>query len=285
MPRKNPLGTPCCEEGCSESRAVTSSGVVLNRCRPHHTAYRRGCNRVFRGNHPEFSSVQSKKSRERHPDRKKAWDHRYYENNKERVTEVNKQWAIAHPESARAAGRKWRADHRQEKNEREKIRKAAIRLAQGITPRVIKPRPPKQEPRPPVTPEQTRERERAWYEANREHVSEKSRQWKRDNRAKVREHNRKRREADGPPYVRMDPWSTDCQICGKWIDPSRKHLNHHPDPMGPSEDHEPPMHWARNHPEYTGPYILRPAHHRCNVSKQAKPDWELKPIDKAEKGD
>jgi hypothetical protein len=44
------------------------------------------------------------------------------------------------------------------------------------------------------------------------------------------------------------------------------------DPMGETVGHEPPVAWARKHPEYAGPYVLRPEHWACNFQKRARPD-------------
>jgi hypothetical protein len=60
----------------------------------------------------------------------------------------------------------------------------------------------------------------------------------------------------------MDPWPTDCQVC-------------HEPLRGPvHEDHEPPLRWLRDHPDYDGPLVLRPSHPACNLAKGKRPDWE-----------
>jgi hypothetical protein len=84
-----------------------------------------------------------------------------------------------------------------------------------------------------------------------------------------------RKELSGR-YVRMDPWPTDCQVCHKPIDPSRSHSLDRKDHLGSTIGHEPPMAWTRDHPEYEGPYVLRPEHWICNVLKGARPDWVKK---------
>ena len=89
---------------------------------------------------------------------------------------------------------------------------------------------------------------------------------------RVKDGKRRRREALAglPPYVRMDPWPTDCQCCHEPIDATlRQHTK------AASEGHEPPIKWAKRHPEYTGPYVLRPEHFGCNSAKRDLPDWEL----------
>jgi hypothetical protein len=111
MPSKLKPGTPCCEEGCDAPRAVTKSGVVLNRCRPHHNDYRRGCNRTYRGRNPDFTMRMHRLSMERHPDLNKQWDHSYYEAHKERLLAQAKAWHVAHPGTATEARRRFKANH------------------------------------------------------------------------------------------------------------------------------------------------------------------------------
>jgi hypothetical protein len=68
----------------------------------------------------------------------------------------------------------------------------------------------------------------------------------------------------------MDPWPSDCQFCHEPIDPTLCH----PAPLSGSLGHEPPIAWVVRHPEWTGPFILRPEHLVCNLKKHARPDWE-----------
>jgi hypothetical protein len=78
---------------------------------------------------------------------------------------------------------------------------------------------------------------------------------------------RKRRETTFT-WSRVDPWPTDCMICGLPFEGSW--------PEGRSETigHEPPIAWMLRHPEYDGALVLRPEHSSCNLKKSAKPDWE-----------
>src|ERR1035437_4106149 len=84
----------------------------------------------------------------------------------------------------------------------------------------------------------------------------------------------KRRECEFP-YARLDPWPSDCQCCHLPIDGAVKHSAIVKDPMGETDGHKPPIHWADTHPEFTGPYVIRPEHWKCNHKKGARPDWEL----------
>jgi hypothetical protein len=88
---------------------------------------------------------------------------------------------------------------------------------------------------------------------------------------------RRRREAKAnvPPYARMDPWPTDCQCCHEEIDSTLRHTQRTRERKALSIGHEPPIAWARDHPEYRGPYILRPEHFWCNLHKTNRPDWEM----------
>ena len=139
-----------------------------------------------------------------------------------------------------------------------------------------------------ANPEESHVNHRAWVAANSERWAEYMRGWRADNKAHVATYQRqwevehpgnvrtnakkarhKRREAKHP-YVRMDPWPTTCQFCHEPLDPH----SHGRSPMATSLGHEPPIHWADEHPEYTGPYVIRPEHWKCNLKKGVKPDWE-----------
>lgn len=82
---------------------------------------------------------------------------------------------------------------------------------------------------------------------------------------------RRERLAQVGDYVRMDPWPTDCQVCHALLDPNLHGLV----PIASSLGHEPPIRWASDHPEYTGPYVIRPEHLSCNARKGTRPDWEM----------
>ena len=98
--------------------------------------------------------------------------------------------------------------------------------------------------------------------------------WRHSNRERLSEYFRGRREALAglPPYPRMDPWPTDCQVCGEAIDLTLVY----PNPLAETDGHEPPIRWAAKHPDYDGCYVLRPEHSRCNKRKGARPDWEIR---------
>jgi hypothetical protein len=204
MPVKLKPGAPCCEEGCHSPRAVTRSGEVLNRCRPHQNAYRKECNRLYRDRHPGFNSRTARVYAERHPDEKKAQDHRYYESHKEKAAAQSKAWHAAHPGVAIESSRRFKVNH----------------------------------------PE------------------------------RVADARRQRREGSYV-YHRLNPWPTDCQVCGLPLNPDRKHSQFRQDQLASSLGHEPPLAWVRRHPEYEGPLTLRPEHWGCNLRKKARPDWEL----------
>ena len=197
---------PCSVEGCDEPRVVSKFGKTYPWCRVHRNEIRAVFNRGYRVDNPGFSTRHSRLSRERHPERKKEGDHRYYEKTKEKHFAYSKAWHDAHPGSITEAGRRFRERH----------------------------------------PE------------------------------RVADQHRKRREAPFT-YLRMDPWPTDCQHCGGPMDTARTHRQYYRDPLGSSLGHEPPIAWALKHPEYTGPYVLRPEHWGCNAHKRARPDWELPP--------
>ena len=195
---------PCSVKDCDEPRVVSKFGKTYPWCRVHRNEVRAVFNRDYRNQNPGFSTRHSRLSRERHPERKKAGDHRYYEANKEKAIAYSKAWHDARPGSIAEAGRRFRERH----------------------------------------PE------------------------------RVEDQRRKRRET---PFVyhRMDPWPSECQHCGEPIDHGRKHGHFRHDPLAESLGHEPPLAWAARHPEYTGPYVLRPEHWACNAHKRARPDWEL----------
>jgi hypothetical protein len=97
--------------------------------------------------------------------------------------------------------------------------------------------------------------------------------WRARHREEQSEYFRGRREALAglSPYPRMEPWPTDCQCCGEPIDPALSF----PNALSESFGHEPPIRWAERHPEYDGPFALRPEHLVCNQRKNDRPDWEL----------
>jgi hypothetical protein len=119
---------------------------------------------------------------------------------------------------------------------------------------------------------------RAWRDSHKEYRAEHMRQWEDENPENVRANHKrakhKRRESEFP-YARLDPWPTDCQCCHNPIDGAIKHRTDSKDPYGETLGHEPPIHWADNHPEYIGTYVIRPEHWKCNLKKGVKPDWEL----------
>ncbi len=79
---------------------------------------------------------------------------------------------------------------------------------------------------------------------------------------------RSRREA---PFTwsRVNPWPTDCVICGLAFEGA------YPDARSESLGHEPPIVWMLRQPEYSGALVLRPEHFACNVRKSDNPDWEI----------
>ena len=85
----------------------------------------------------------------------------------------------------------------------------------------------------------------------------------------------------GRHYEPMNPWPTECQaaVClmpSRAIDPGQRHRpGPGRNPLGESDGHEPPLAWARQHPEYDGPFVLRPEHWACNSHKHDRPDWEV----------
>src|ERR1035437_1493452 len=109
-------------------------------------------------------------------------------------------------------------------------------------------------------------RSHEYYVAHIEDYRRRAREWDRDNPLKARASRHRRRESlrGAGPYVRMDPWPTDCQICQAPIT-GAFHV-----------DHEPPLAWVSKHPEYEGLFVLRPTHPKCNRVKFIRPDWEYK---------
>jgi hypothetical protein len=166
---------------------------------------------------------------------------------------ANAKWEAAHPGYFRAKAKEGYYEHREERI----AYSQAWRLAHL---------------------EEWQEYMRVWRDNHKEYRAEYMREWEDENPDKVRanrkKHKHKRREADFP-YARMDPWPTDCQCCHLPIDGAVKHSAVVKDPMGETDGHEPPIHWADAHPEFTGPYVIRPEHWKCNHKKGARPDWEL----------
>jgi hypothetical protein len=70
-------------------------------------------------------------------------------------------------------------------------------------------------------------------------------------------------------WGRPAPWPTACVICGGAFEGS------FPNPKAETLGHEPPLSWVRKHPEYSGPFMVRPEHWACNRRKWRHPDWEL----------
>jgi hypothetical protein len=96
----------------------------------------------------------------------------------------------------------------------------------------------------------------------REQTREDRKRWWTPEKEAVHGSRRRVRKAKVGDYERMNPWPTNCQICG--------------DPLSGKthEDHEPPIAWLANHLDYVGPRVIRPSHASCNLRKRAKPDWE-----------
>ena len=158
-----------------------------------------------------------------------------------RISACSRTWAVANREKSNAACRRW--------DERNRDKRAAHRRE---------------------TLEQRTEYNRGWiaqhpgYAANRRAA----------NPEKANEGNRIRREAKlriGRPYVKMEPWPDECQICGEPVDlfaPRRS-------PLGCTVGHEPPLAWIIKNLDYLGLLVLRPEHFSCNSRKRARPDWDL----------
>ena len=109
------------------------------------------------------------------------------------------------------------------------------------------------------------------YANNPEPQRERSRAWAKKNPGKSSMRRIRRRSV---PYVwePLIPWPANCQTCGGAINLTLRY----PHPMSGVSGHEPPIAWAKKHPEYVGRYIVRPEHWICNAHKSAKPDWEMK---------
>lgn len=144
-----------------------------------------------------------------------------------------RQWKAKHRKELAAAARAWRAANLEESRAREAAYRAAHR----------------------------KERAAAAQAYTAEHREER--------RAYVREWIRRRREV---PFTwsRVEPWPTDCMICGLPFEGSW------PEPRSQTIGHEPPVAWMLRHPEYDGPLILRPEHWGCNARKGSRPDWDAK---------
>ena len=110
------------------------------------------------------------------------------------------------------------------------------------------------------------------YVRDRSKKARQNHEWMENNREHRREYLRDRRRAfreSGIRYHRVDPWPESCQACGEAL--SRLP---HPHPLSVTDGHEPPWYWALDHPEYTGSYVIRPEHLRCNLSKKNQRDDE-----------
>lgn len=102
---------PCSVNGCNESRVVSKFGKTYPWCRVHRNEVRAVFNRDYRKQNPDFNARHGRLFRERHPETRKAWDHRYYENNKERLLTQAKAWLDARPGYVTESGRRFRERH------------------------------------------------------------------------------------------------------------------------------------------------------------------------------
>jgi hypothetical protein len=156
-------------------------------------------------------------------------------------------WRAAHPKASAAAGRRYRENHPGLDAERHRLFGA-------------------------THPEVIAQRNHAYRESHSTEVAAQRRVYLAAHREEVRTQWRERKRLRrASAYPRMEPWPTDCQVCGKPIDADLVY----PDRLAETPGHEPPIAWLDRHPEYPGTCVIRPEHWGCNQAKGDRPDWEL----------
>ena len=200
----------------------------------------------------------------------RAYDPLYYSLYKEKW----KAYAEEHREEISARKKRYANDHREEISARGseywRTNKDLI-----VARRALSPKNPEIGQRSEAKRKGTRtEERRLYYTRNKESIREKNRAWYEAHKEEAKAYGvlhaeekklvvlrRRERLAGLPEYTFK--WSRECAICGLTLGKAVIHL-----------DHEPPIKWATRHPEYDGPFTLRPTHAFCNRRKHDRPDWE-----------
>ena len=254
-------GEKCVTEGCEEERAVAKSGHVYPRCRTHHRELHYGQLRAWKEKNPDYDAEYMRKWREANPERNDAINKRFRENHgPEYWKEVTRRHLDSHPGITKERKIRYRAAHPGSSGEEKR------RYAARHPDRVAAQRERDRGKRLVYGREYMRKR----YKDDPEGIHAIARRYRARHPDRVKAGKIARRSTPYT-YLPMDPWPTDCQVCHLPMDPTALVRT----PMGASVGHEPPLKWMREHPEYEGPFILRPEHHGCNSFKNAHPDWEL----------
>ena len=181
---------------------------------------------------------------------------RYRERHREQLRQGTRDWLAANPEKKAA----YRAAHKAEAAAAMKIWAQAHKEERRLYGRARRASNPR-----------AREVQQIYSATHRKELSEKQREWMARHPGYSTKATQMRR-LHGRAWTPVDPWPNYCQVCGLAIDPAFKW----PERLAETNGHEPPIAWVRRHPEYDGPLLVRPEHAVCNLTKQTRPDWELR---------
>lgn len=178
-------------------------------------------------------------------DKKRSYNRKYVDNNRERVIEYQRQYREAHPEAKEQAAERSRRHYQNNKEEH---------LEQGRRWHED-------------NPEKVRRSQRDYYYRNKEARLENRRRWARENPDKVAQQNETRRAREAGAaveeinYKRIYKRDRDiCYLCGRKVKKTERHL-----------DHVVPLSRGGPHSEDN----IRVTHARCNLMKGTKLVEEL----------
>lgn len=191
----------------------------------------------------------------------KAYKARWYQENKTRMAEKSRQWALDHPEEVRRYKRRWYSENKAQANA------ASVKWAKDHPEQAKATRQARYD-RDPV-------KFRSWSLANPEAMQACRQNWKDNNPERVRsirirsEHKRRvQKTATCEYYQRREIFERDrwiCQLCLDPVDPGLLKISHY-DPLKPTIDHVIPLSKGGG----DNPSNVQLAHWSCNTIKRDK---------------